>query len=98
MQNIENMTNKTKSIEIDRSLCIESYTNIKSFGPALLRPPLFGPSLISALAELVFQKIVEDITFAYQKEPSIEQNLETGSFNLNHHFYFITVKLIYSSL
>ena len=51
---IENMTNKTKSIEIDRSFCIELYTNIKSFGPALLRPPLYGPSLLSAPAELVF--------------------------------------------
>ena len=39
---IENMTNKTKSIEIDRSFCIALYTNIKSFGPALLRPPYTG--------------------------------------------------------
>ena len=44
---------KTKSIEIDKSLCTKLYTNIKSLGPALLGPPLCGPLLISALAELV---------------------------------------------
>ena len=54
VEKIENMTNKTRIIEIDRYLCIKSYTNIKSFSRALLRPPLCGPSLISAPAELVF--------------------------------------------
>ena len=31
------MTNKTKSIDTERSLCIKVYTNTQSFGPALLR-------------------------------------------------------------
>ena len=50
----QNKKKKTKSVEIDRSLCTKLYTIIKSLGPALLRPPFCGPSLISALAELVF--------------------------------------------
>ena len=40
VEKIENMTNKTKIIEIDRSLAIKLYINIKSFGQALLRPLL----------------------------------------------------------
>ena len=54
---------KTKSIEIDRSLCIKLFTNIKSFGPSLLRPPLCGPSLLSAPAELVLS--ISAIYFIY---------------------------------
>ena len=54
------MTNKTKSIDTERSLCIKVYTNTQSFGPALLRPPICGPSLISAPAELV-KYIIENI-------------------------------------
>ena len=44
---------KTKSIEIDRSLCIKLFTNIKLSGPSPLKPPLGGPSLISAPADFV---------------------------------------------
>ena len=56
----ENMTNKTikiktKSKEIDISLCIKLFTNIKSFGPSPLRPPLCGPLLLYAPAELVLK-------------------------------------------
>ena len=38
----KNMTNKTKIIEINKSLCIRLYTNTNSFGPSLLRPPFVG--------------------------------------------------------
>ena len=60
LQKIENMTNKnkkikTKSIEIERCLCIKLFTNIKSFGPSIRGPPLCGPSLLSAPAELIFR-------------------------------------------
>ena len=40
-------------MDIDKFLCIKVYTKVKSFCPALIRPPLRGPSLISAPAELV---------------------------------------------
>ena len=47
-------TNKAKSMDIDKFLCIKVYTKVKSFGPAHMRPPLREPLLISAPAELAF--------------------------------------------
>ena len=55
------MTNKARrknrKNEIDKSHYINVYTKVDSFYPALIRPPLRGPSLISAPAELTYFKI-----------------------------------------
>ena len=45
-----------KRIDIDKFLCIKVYKTVKSFCPALIRPPLGGPTLISAQAERFFIK------------------------------------------
>ena len=40
-------------MDINKSIHLKVYTKVKSFGQALTPPTLYGPSLISAPAELV---------------------------------------------
>ena len=45
LQKIEKMTNKTKSVDIDKSLSLKVYTNVKSFGLAYMGPSYAGRRL-----------------------------------------------------